>query len=378
MAENLSTRRAKTVRLREVLDRLGEYFPATLAEDWDNVGLLVGSPDAAIRRIGVALEPSLAAVRQTAGTGDSLLITHHPLLLKQPKTLDLRSPLGRIIETAIKRGVAIAACHTNADWAENGVNDVLVETLGFKNARPWREKFPVVFKKLVVFVPESHLTPVSEAIFKAGGGRIGNYAKCSFRHPGEGTYLPLAGADPFAGRVGEVASEPEIRLEVRVPTDLVTAVLGAMHAAHPYEEVVFDLLPTERQSASGGVARLADLPKPLPLAMLGRQSARRLGSKTARLIGDPEQTIGAALVCGGAGSFLIEQLAGQKNVALITGDVKYHEALTARDLGVPVLDLGHYATERPFAEALATRLARQFNTVKVFACRPEGDPFTAI
>ncbi|MDP8222244.1 MAG: Nif3-like dinuclear metal center hexameric protein [Candidatus Lernaella stagnicola] len=372
------TAKRRVIRVRELLEVLESWFPASLAEQWDNSGLLCGSPADEVRRVGIALEASVEAVRKTAGRSGGLLITHHPVIFDPLRKIDTRHGSGAVLREAMRRDVALVACHTNADWAPEGVNDVLAERLGLRNVHAWQPSYPTKFKKLVVLVPQSHIEPVGEAIFRAGGGIIGTYAKCSFRHPGEGTYLPLPGADPYAGKVGALSAEPEIRLEVRVPAAAVDAVLDAMNLAHPYEEVAFDLYDTDRQSPFGGVARVGELARPQTLAAFARRAARKLGARTGRFVGDGSQEIRRVVVCGGDGSFLLKQIRPEPGLVLVTGDVKYHEALDARAAGLPIVDLGHYATERPFVDTLAVRLAKEFPALSVFACTPEGDPFTAV
>ncbi|NLH47074.1 MAG: Nif3-like dinuclear metal center hexameric protein [Myxococcales bacterium] len=375
MTETNFMRRAAARRVHEILEVLESFFPSSLAEEWDRIGLQVGSAAATVKRVGVALDPSPEAVRQTAG---GLLVTHHPLLFHPLARLDTDTPVGATVAEAIRRRTAIVACHTNADWAAGGVNDVLAQRLGLLDVRPWEPLYPVAYRKLTVFVPESHLAAVSEAVFQAGGGVIGNYAKCSYRLRGEGTYLPRAGATPYSGRPGELSVENEVRLEVRVPAANVTAVLEAMKATHPYEEVAFDLFPTERQNPAGGRGRLGRLPKPQTLAALARWAARRRRAPAGRFVGDGATRIERLLLCGGAGAGFIDALAGRPGDALLTGDLKYHEALQARERRVPVIDLGHFATEYPFIESLAARLTASLSPLPVFVCRTDSDPFSRI
>ena len=97
--------------------------------------------------------------------------------------------------------------------------------------------------KLVYFVPEEARDATREAIFAAGGGRIGDYERCSWYTRGTGTFLAGEGADPAVGEVGEEEHVPEYRVEVVVPEASLSAAVDALRAAHPYEEVAFDLYP---------------------------------------------------------------------------------------------------------------------------------------
>jgi hypothetical protein len=97
--------------------------------------------------------------------------------------------------------------------------------------------------KLVYFVPEEARDATREAIFAAGGGRIGDYERCSWYTRGTGTFLAGDGADPAVGEVGEEEHVPEHRVEVVVPEGALSSAVAALREAHPYEEVAFDLYP---------------------------------------------------------------------------------------------------------------------------------------
>ena len=97
--------------------------------------------------------------------------------------------------------------------------------------------------KLVYFVPEEARDATREACFAAGGGRIGDYERCSWYTLGTGTFLAGEGADPAIGEVGEEEHVSEYRVEMVVPEDALEPVLDALREAHPYEEVAFDLIP---------------------------------------------------------------------------------------------------------------------------------------
>lgn len=95
--------------------------------------------------------------------------------------------------------------------------------------------------KLCVYIPESHLEPVKQALFAAGAGRIGDYDCCCWQVLGTGQFRPLEGSQPFIGQTGEVEQVAEYRVEMVCADELVDAVLAALRDAHPYEEPAFDL-----------------------------------------------------------------------------------------------------------------------------------------
>src|SRR5690606_22234729 len=125
--------------------------------------------------------------------------------------------------------------------------------------------------KLVTFVPESHLEAVREALAEAGAGRIGDYEACAFTSPGTGFFRPGTGANPFTGTPGELERAPEVRIEVEVAKWDLPRAQRALRAAHPYEEVAYDVYAVQQPSRNAGLGAVGRLPEPEPLrAFLGR------------------------------------------------------------------------------------------------------------
>jgi len=97
--------------------------------------------------------------------------------------------------------------------------------------------------KIVVFVPRSHAEAVRQAMGDAGAGRIGSYSHCSYSVEGTGRYIPLAGANPTIGGVGEYEAVEEERIEAVCERKQAKEVLRAIRKVHPYEEVAIDIYP---------------------------------------------------------------------------------------------------------------------------------------
>ncbi|CEA00929.1 Putative GTP cyclohydrolase 1 type 2 [Pseudomonas saudimassiliensis] len=95
--------------------------------------------------------------------------------------------------------------------------------------------------KLCFFVPESHLEPVKQAVFAAGGGRIGDYEHCCWQVLGQGQFRPGQGADPFIGTTGELETVAEYRVDLVCADELIAAAVAALKQAHPYEEPAYDV-----------------------------------------------------------------------------------------------------------------------------------------
>ena len=151
--------------------------------------------------------------------------------------------------------------------------------------------------KLVAFVPDADLQKVSDALFAAGAGMIGQYNECSFRLAGTGTFFGTEETNPTVGQKGRREEASEWRLEVVVPEHLVSAAVAAMRAAHSYEEPAFDVYPL-KPGTSGGEGRFGELDKPDDSGRLGEARedlAERLRGADRRRPGRPGANGGGRL-----------------------------------------------------------------------------------
>ncbi|HEY1186382.1 MAG TPA: Nif3-like dinuclear metal center hexameric protein [Gemmata sp.] len=356
---------------------LDRFAPCATAADWDNVGLLLGDPKADVARVltCLTLTPDVAAEAVSAGA--HLIVSHHPVLFRGAKKLTVNTPDGEALLPLLRAGAAVYSPHTAFDNCPGGINDGLCQKLGIVNTVPLRPREAKRQCKLVVFVPDADLQQVSDALFAAGAGVIGQYRECSFRLAGTGTFFGTDATNPTVGQKGRREDAPEWRLEVVVPEPLVSAAVAAMRKAHSYEEPAFDVYPL-KPTTSGGEGRFGELTSPLTLDHLARHTKEALGASAVQLVGDPGRPVRTvALACGAAGEFLSDAIKRKADVFL-TGEVRFHDALTARGANVGLILPGHYATERPAVEDLATRLGTDFPGVTVWASRTERDPLATI
>ena len=365
-------------RIQDLVGLIHKLYAPELAEDWDNVGLQVGDPGRPLDRVMVALDPGLEAVEAARDAGAQALVTHHPLLFKPVKRLTPDDAVGKILWTAVRDDVAIISAHTNLDCAVNGLNSWLAQKMGVEQAIPL-QTVAGDYLKLVVFVPVGHEEAVADALFSAGGGQIGAYDQCSFRSSGEGTFRPGPGTLPYIGTVGQREKTEEVRLETIIPKRKLLRVLEKMQKAHPYEEVAYDLLPLQNQIPGAGLGRIGKLAQQETLGAFAAKVKESLGCDHLRLIGADQMPVRKVALCGGSGAFLLQTAHRQGADVLVTGDVKYHEARQAEELGIALIDAGHFATEQLMIEQVTQSLqaaARQLNWGVAFeAYTGEKDPF---
>lgn len=345
------------VRCQTLIDLVEDIAPTSLAENWDNVGLLVGDPHAGIEGVLVALDLTQEVIEEALNKQCNFVILHHPPIFQPLKKLTASNPETKLILTAAQYGLNIYAAHTNLDKAPGGVNDRLAQVLSLNNVEILSAKVKEKHYKLVVFVPETHEKEVRQAMGDAGAGFIGNYSHCTFRARGTGTFLPQSGADPFLGEVGQMEEVAEFRLETIVPENILGKVLQAMMAAHPYEEVAYDLYPLANAGTPrSGLGRVGSLPEPLSPEDLIALVKEKLSISSVKAVPGTHELIQRVAVCGGAGGSLIKEAARKGAQAFITGDVDYHEGQLAESLGLMLIDAGHGTTEKVVLPFLAEQL----------------------
>lgn len=267
----------RVILIKDLFSIMEEIAPARYAADWDNVGLQIGNPHDGARGIMVALDTSLAAVKEAASKGFNLLVTHHPFLFSPVKTIDFSTPQGKIIKEAIGSGLTVFSAHTNLDSTEGGINDMLGDLLGLTETSPM-EPF--------------------EGNNSAGMGRVGSVK-------GE-------------KNLGEFAALVKERFNV----------------------------------------------------------------DSIKVLGNGDKKISRIALCGGSGGSLI-RLASKLGAQLyISGDISYHQAREAEDMGLSIIDPGHFSSEKIVVEGLAKILREKLQIKKidlpVAAFCGEKEPFVVV
>lgn len=375
-------RKDQQPRVQDLTGLLNSLYPAQYAEEWDNVGLQVGDPQAIVSRVLVCLDTTESAMIAAEQLGAEAIVSHHPLIFKPLKSLSPTDETGQLVWRAARGGIAVLAAHTNLDRARPGLNDWLAERLEVQQAQPLQLGGGQELFKLVVFVPAGHETQVAEALFAAGAGQVGNYDRCSFRSAGTGTFRGGEATQPFLGTPGVEEQAEELRLEVIVAREALSRVQNKLLKAHPYEEVAFDLIPLANRRSDIGLGRIGRLAEPLPLAAFAARVAERLDTTTLRWVGDGEQKVSKVALCGGSGAFLLQEAARQGADVLVTGDVKYHEARSAEFQGVGLIDAGHFASEQLAVAGLVAALTEKARerglNLEFITMEGETDPFRGL
>jgi dinuclear metal center YbgI/SA1388 family protein len=359
------------MKLNQIVSALELWAPLNLQEGYDNSGLIVGDLNQDVRAALVTLDCTEAVVDEAIANGAQLIIAHHPIVFSGMKRFTGRTYVERTVMKAIKHDVSIYAIHTNLDHIDTGVNKHLCDLLGVQNPRILQPK-AALFEKLMVFVPATHAAEVRNALFEAGAGAIGNYDECSFNSPGEGTFRAGTNANPTLGSHLQRHTEPEIRIEVIVPSDRVADVLRAMNAAHPYEEVAYDRVQLQNEAQWIGAGMIGSLPEPMAWPAFFDHVKHTLSATVIKHTECPEKQVKHVAVCGGAGLFLLKQAKAAGADVFITSDVKYHEFFDAE--GIVLADVGHWESEHRTKELIVRYLNEKFPKFAVHLSRINTNP----
>ncbi|MGB2754149.1 MAG: Nif3-like dinuclear metal center hexameric protein [Phycisphaerae bacterium] len=355
--------------IADILAAVDRLAPFRLAEEWDNVGLLLGDAAWPVRRVLVSLDVTETVCDEAERLEADCLLAHHPFLFKDVSRVTAETRAGRFALRLAAGQRAVIAAHTNLDAAQGGLCDLLAERAGLTDLEPLHAEPLERTYKVVVFVPAGDLESVRLAAFDAGAGRIGAYTECSFAAEGEGTFFAGEGTSPAVGAKGDRSAIPEHRLEVLAAESRVGAVVAAIGQAHSYETPAIDVYPLKDLPGEAGpvvenishyragLGRVGRLKKPKTAGQLADDIKRALGLQAIQVAGERSARVERVAVNTGSGSGLVEAVRAAGCQAYLAGELKYHEAQALAAEEIAVILGGHYETERVPLEDWTPRLA---------------------
>lgn len=346
------------MQAQDIIEIVEGFAPLTLAAEWDNSGWQVGSGQAEASGVLIALDATLEVVAEAVEEGLNLIITHHPLLFDPLRRLDTASYQGRLIKELLAHDLNLYAAHTNLDLVPGGVSHALAVALGLTEIRTL-EPLPDVSYRFRVFVPEDHVGEVRLALGEAGAGQIGRYSFCAWHTTGLGHFRAEEGASPRIPVSPDEKTTPvaEHLLETVVDKDRLPAVLDALLSIHPYEEVPYDLIPLTNHLGRlgwGAVGRAQ-----LTTAEMVQKARTALDAPHVRLTPGGSGGHHVVAVCGGSGADLIAAARRSGASLYVTGEIKYHQAQAAAQMGLAVIEVGHFYSERPILPCLAELISEK-------------------
>ncbi|WP_103071911.1 Nif3-like dinuclear metal center hexameric protein [Aquimarina sediminis] len=364
------------MQIKEVIQHLETLAPTTYAEDFDNVGLLVGSPETLLTGILVTLDTLENIIDEAIESDCNLIVSFHPIVFKGLKRFNGSNYVERVIMKAIKNDIAIFAIHTALDNALHGVNDMMCEQLGLINRKiliPQRGSI----KKLVTFAPIAEAETLRSKLFEAGAGTIGNYDNCSFSSEGIGTFRASENANPSIGEIGKIHQEKEAQIQVTYPKHCEGKILKALFQNHTYEEVAYEITTLENKNENIGMGMIGELPQGMEELDFLKHLKKVFNTGCVRHSALLNKPIKKVAVLGGSGSFAISSAYRAGADIFITADLKYHQFYEAENKLI-LADIGHYESEQYTKNLIVSYLRKKISNFAIILSDKNTNPIQYI
>jgi dinuclear metal center YbgI/SA1388 family protein len=334
-------------KIRQISTFLNQWAPPKIKMDYDNVGLLVGDPNAGINNVLTCLDVTDEIVDEAIENNCELIVAHHPLIFQKIGSINPTNEQGRIIYKLIKNDIGLLVAHTNLDAALDGVSFVLANMLGLDELR-FLDKSYEISRKIRLITTHKD----SDAVLK-----LLNYHSAEEAH-----YFEVD------------SREDGLKcFEAIIDQHNVPVLRAVLEQEGMLKEGSFQVIDLASSSQNFGMGVIGEYPE----EGIGKNEflhlvSKALNVKAIRYSGDVDR-IKKVAVCGGAGVFLKNKAIEEGAQAFVTADVKYHDYFTEKE-NFLLLDVGHYESEFPIAEALKNELSEAFEEINVFVTKTITNP----
>ncbi len=326
------------MRLSEIINCLENRFPKYNAESWDNVGFMIGNKEREIQKIQISLDVTMKVIDNAVEKGVDLIISHHPFIFSPVKDINSDSLMGRKILKLIENKIAVYSLHTNLDATIAGLNDLVGKKLGFGEGKiidPVKESlYKAEFYSSLTEKVEEELEK-EKVIFK----------KESFGL--ENKFSLVLKKDKLYNIIEKLSRKSLISKEYYI-----------------YE--------LENKYVERGIGRIYTLSEKQKLSDVIKNVKEKLELQAVTVSGsDIEGTeVKKIAVVNGAGSSYWKKAKRMGADLLITGDLKYHEALDAKEEGFSIIDAGHYESEH-FFHMIISEILKDKSGIEYFVFNDE-------
>ena len=332
------------MKIKNILSVLEEMAPLAYAEDFDNVGLLVGDQNEECKGVLVCHDALENVIEEAISKKCNLVVCFHPILFSGLKKITGKNYVERSVLKAIKNDIAIYAVHTALDNHKEGVNKIFCDALGLINTKILIPKVNFI-RKLITYTTLENANQVREALFQAGAGAIGNYDNCSFNTEGTFTFKGNENSNPVIGEKEKLHTGTEIKIEVVFEKHLESKILKALFANHLYEEVAYEIYDLQNSHQNIGLGMIGELPTALAERDFMQFVKDKMQANGIRHSEFLNKEIKKIAVLGGSGSYAIKNAIQAGADAFLTADLKYHQFYEAENK-ILLADIGHFESER--------------------------------
>ncbi|MEP0212547.1 MAG: Nif3-like dinuclear metal center hexameric protein [Cellulophaga sp.] len=330
--------------VKEITNIIEDFAPLNYAEDFDNVGLLIGNATTKVTGVLVTLDTLENVVDEAIAKNCNLIVSFHPIIFSGLKKITGVNYVERVVLKAIKNDIAIYSMHTALDNSNKGVNAKICEVLELTNTKILIPQKGTI-KKLTTYVPKKEAAELKEVLFAAGAGNIGNYSNCSFTTVGTGSFKPNEKANPTIGEIGKTQTEEEVQINVTFEKAKEKKILQALFKNHSYEEVAYEITTLENTNQNIGMGMVGELENPVNETKFLQDLKIKMNADCVRHSNLLNKKIKKVAVLGGSGSFAIAAAKAVNADVFITADLKYHQFYEAENK-ILLADIGHFETEQ--------------------------------
>jgi dinuclear metal center YbgI/SA1388 family protein len=360
------------MKIKEILSVLEEMAPLAYAEDFDNVGLLVGDQNTEATGILVCHDALESVIDEAIAKKCNLVVCFHPILFSGLKKITGKNYVERTIIKAIRNDIAIYAVHTALDNHQNGVNKIFCNALGLKKTKVLIPKQNFIRKLVTYTIPENS-EKLRNALFDAGAGNIGNYEDCSFNSKGIGTYMGNENSNPQLGERFEFVETAEIKIEVTFEKYLESKIIKALFTHHVYEEVAYEIYELQNSHQNIGLGMIGEFEtakEEKEFLLFVKEKMKSDGIRHSAFQG---KQIKKVAVLGGSGSYAIKNAIMAGADAFLTADLKYHQFYEAENQ-LLLADIGHFESERYTKDYIVDYLRKKILNFAIILSEENTNP----
>lgn len=321
------------MKIKTLIKRLEKKFPKNIAESWDNIGLLVGNETQEITKVQISLDATEDVIDHAIEKGANLIITHHPVIFSGIKNITSKNLIGKKLLKLIENKIAVYSMHTNLDSAKEGLNQYICDKLGVKTSKILEEKYLEMYLLSVnvnIELEEKLKLKIEEFRLEYN----------SYNHV------------CYTSNPIEKVKNQNKKISILGEKGKLSNLLNEIKRIHPNDKVLYEMIKTENKISLGGLGRIYSLSEEIQLKSYLEDVKEKLSLDSVRVVGELDKKIKKIAVVNGGGASFLGKLEKIGIDLFITGDIKYHEALDAREMGMSIFDIGHYESEYFFTDII--------------------------
>lgn len=358
--------------IKEITSYLEKLAPLPNAEDFDNVGLLVGNNQTTVTNVLVTLDTLETTVDEAIAKKCNLIVSFHPIIFKGLTKITGKNYVEKVVIKAIQNNIAIYAMHTALDNSFEGVSAKMCAMLALKNKEILIPKKQTICK-LTTYVPKENAEKLLHALYTAGAGKIGNYTECSFNFPGISTFMGNNESNPVIGEKNKLEIQKETCINVTFEKYKEAAIVKALFENHIYEEVAYEITTLNNVNQKLGLGMIGELEKSMTELEFLHHLKTVFKAKGIRHSAYTNKPIKKVAILGGSGAFAIDNAKAKGADVYVSADFKYHDFFKA-EKQLLLADIGHYESEQYTKNILVDYLSKKFSNFAIILSETKTNP----